>query len=196
MSGLDPILDSIRESGDKKARAAILEAEKRVEVIKTNTESVIASDWEQTLGEARKQAEKTVSAAESAAEADKRRAVLKAKTELLARVLAEAEKRILDLPDDEYFSLMLKLAVKACAHHGGTVIFGQRDLARLPKDFIVKLNSLLPAGVSADVSSAPANIAGGFILRHGDIEENCSISAMMADRRDDLRDTAAKILFQ
>ncbi len=43
--------------------------------------------------------------------------------------------------------------------------------------------------------SEARNIDNGFILAYGGIEENCSIEAMFAEKRDELRDQVRKILF-
>ena len=46
-----------------------------------------------------------------------------------------------------------------------------------------------------EISGETRNIDGGFILIYGGIEENCSIDAMFAEKRDELLDQVRKILF-
>ena len=50
-------------------------------------------------------------------------------------------------------------------------------------------------GWCAGNSGETRNIDGGFILIYGGIEENCSIDAMFAEKRDELLDQVRKILF-
>ena len=50
-------------------------------------------------------------------------------------------------------------------------------------------------GGSVQLSKQPADIEDGFILSYGLISENCSFRAMMEAEKEDIRDTAARILF-
>ena len=50
-------------------------------------------------------------------------------------------------------------------------------------------------GGSLEVDSDPADITDGFILKYGDIEENCTFDAIFDSKRDELRDLVNKNLF-
>ena len=50
-------------------------------------------------------------------------------------------------------------------------------------------------GGALEFSGEVRNIDGGFILVYGGIEENCSIDAVFAEKRDELLDQVRKILF-
>ena len=71
----------------------------------------------------------------------------------------------------------------------GEIIFNKKDLERLPKDFGATLASNLK------VSSEIRNIDGGFILLYGDIEENCSFSALFMAEKENLQDKVRDLLF-
>ncbi|MBQ1437864.1 MAG: hypothetical protein IIZ07_08035 [Ruminococcus sp.] len=68
----------------------------------------------------------------------------------------------------------------------------QRDLDRMPLDFILQLAK---NGLIALVSKTPVDIAGGFILKSGDIEENMDFSALIAAKRDEIEDKINRELF-
>jgi V/A-type H+-transporting ATPase subunit E len=76
------------------------------------------------------------------------------------------------------------------------MILSRRDLERCPADFHVALNRALPDGATLDISSNARPIDGGFILQYGDIEQNCSLSAIFDENREKILDAAHEALFQ
>jgi len=83
----------------------------------------------------------------------------------------------------------------------GTLSLGERDLSRLPADFMdslqAKLSERIP-GASLALSDTPRPIAGGVVLTYGErgeIEENGGIDALLSEKHDLLADAAAKVLF-
>ena len=72
----------------------------------------------------------------------------------------------------------------------------KKDLERMPAGFREEIKSLAQKkGGVLEISGETRNIDGGFILIYGGIEENCSIDAMFAGKRDELLDQVRKILF-
>ena len=68
--------------------------------------------------------------------------------------------------------------------------------------FLAKLRQLTEAGKiasraggSLSFDSKPAPIESGFILSYGGIEENCSLKSIFAANKDQIQDTAMKVLF-
>lgn len=73
--------------------------------------------------------------AASTAEFTRRRTVLAAKQNAIRDVIAAAQKELHDLPDDEYFSVLLKLAQKNALPGDAEMQLNEKDLARMPQDF-------------------------------------------------------------
>ena len=66
----------------------------------------------------------------------------------------------------------------------------------MPANFREEIKGLAQKkGDTLEISGEARNIDGGFILVYGGIEENCSIDAMFAEKRDELLDQVRKILF-
>ena len=64
----------------------------------------------------------------------------------------------------------------------------------MPAGFREEIKSLAQKkGGVLEISGETRNIDGGFILIYGGIEENCSIDAMFAEKRDELLDQVRKI---
>ena len=88
---------------------------------------------------AEKDAETIIEKARSAASASERRAVLKAKSELIETVLLSAKKQLLALDDEKYFELLVYLAKKNLRDDKGTLCMSDEDIKRCPADFASRL---------------------------------------------------------
>ena len=104
--------------------------------------------------------------------------------------------KLRNLPDEEYFALLEKLAARLIRKGDGVVSLSEKDLKRVTKDFEKNLNkSAEKFKGSIKLSDIPADIEDGFVLTYGLISENCSFRAIMEADKDSVRDTAAKVLF-
>lgn len=196
MTGLDKIIERIEAGAKLKADDIISEA-------KAEAARIIESASERTDSEASALIEKTRAEAQlieriaaSGSELDGKKLLLSVRQETVASVIAEALKRLSALSDDDYFAVCEKIALR-CADKGeGEIVFSKKDSARMPKDFIARLNSKLSAkGASLSASGDSVETGGGFVLRYGGVEENCAFSAIVEQDRDQLADSLGKILF-
>ena len=95
-----------------------------------------------------------------------------------------------------YFAFIIKSAVTQAQHGEGILSFNARDCARMPKNFQHLLNLALPEGKRLIVSKDSAGIDGGFIIKYGDLEENCSFAAIFREKRDEFIDLIRGVLFE
>lgn len=176
--------DSDRECGDIVAKAE-KEAERVIENAKKEAAQLIAAEKESAAADAEKALEK----ARSAAASSEKRAVLAAKSELIGVVLSSAKEKFMQLDDEKYFSLLEFLAKKNLRPTGGTMLLSEKDFKRCPSDFASRLGS----NISIEGSSAVTD--GGFILKYGDVEINCTLGALFTAYADELKAKASEILF-
>ncbi len=193
MSSGEKILSSIRQESeeriaqitadaDKVYREAIETAEKQAEEIRHSGENKV-----------RMQADKLRKAYQSREELERRNAVLKAKRSEIEKAVAHIHKYLLSMPDKEYFAYLAKLAAKL-ENKEGVLYFNAKDLKRLPKEFHSEISAL---GIAAKIAKQPdSSIDGGFILKNGEIEENMTFSALIADRREEIEDIISCELFR
>ena len=81
------------------------------------------------------------------------------------------------------------LGKNALADAFSKMLLCERDLKRMPKDFIDKL------GYGFKVSPVPAPIEDGFVLKYGEIEINCTFKALFSAAEQELRARANTMLF-
>ena len=196
MSGLEKIRDRILQDAEDTAAARVEAAEAEARVIKSEA----VRDADEIAKDVKAKAETEIKAfserVDSSIDLRHRTKLLEAKQEIIGDVIAEARKRIAGLPGREYFDLMLKLLEKHVQPEEGTVYFSAEDLARIPDGFEKDVKAAAKeAGGKLSISTESRKIGPGFILSYGGIEENCTIDALLEEKKDDLTDTVREILF-
>ncbi|HWR22394.1 MAG TPA: V-type ATP synthase subunit E [Feifaniaceae bacterium] len=195
MTGLEKIVTAIREEAQAEAKAVTDQAKAEAARIQAEEKSRSDALCAETEASAMRQSADIERAAASAAELQRRRRVLEAKQELLAHTMEEALKELYALPEEAYFSLLIQMA-SACAEPvAGELLLSGRDLSHCPEGFIQRLEQALPKGAALSLSQETRPIDGGFILKYGEIEHNCSFRAVFDARREELTDKVRGILF-
>ena len=103
-------------------------------------------------------------------------------------MIADACDRVKNLDEGKYFEILKSMAEKYLLPREGEICFSKKDLERMPANFREEIKGLAQKkGGTLEISGEARNIDG--------IEENCSIDAMFAEKRDELLDQVRKILF-
>lgn len=196
MTGLDTILDSIRKDGQESADAILAKARQEADGISAQALVDAQLRREEILRDTPQQAQDATDRVLSSVHREQRRILLTARQALIQETLEAAEKSLFELPDEEYFTVLLGLAAKRALPQKGELVLGSRDFARMPANFAKKLQEALPQGAELTVAEKPnPAIDGGFLLLYGGIEENCTFRALFDDKREELQDLTNQILF-
>lgn len=193
MTGLEKITASILEQAKENEEAILSYADSKAEKVLKEAETKAQAEYDGIVGKANEIAQKNIEVAESENDALRSRELLSAKVEAVYEVISLLKKEVLALPEPEYFAFMERLVIRYATAPGGVVRFSARDLARLPKNFISDVNGKLEYKVT--LSDTPAETENGFILDFGDIEENCSIDALLLSMQDALKENIVQSLF-
>lgn len=196
MTGLETIVEQILQEAHKEAEEIKAQAARNADSIIANAKKTVDKMNEETR-EKVTQAEKSGSfRAKSSSDLKKRQAILAAKQDIIKSMLDKAYDRLVDLPDDEYFQVVLKCLEKAAQPKSGDICFSEKDRCRLTPQTVKKIEQIAEDnGGSLKVSDVSCDIDGGFILIYGGIEENCSFRAMLDANRERLADRVNEILF-
>lgn len=188
MSGIEKIIERLNEECDVQCAEILSAAEEKAAAVTARAQAEGNETIRAYETEAQAKAAQTVTRAASAASLDDRRAALQVRAALVDETLAAAKSKLCE-DTDAYFAALRTLALRYARPQAGTLCFGKKDLARLPADFMRDL----PAETT--LSPEPAPIADGFLLKYGGIEINCTLDALFAAARDDLKLKAAQLLF-
>jgi len=196
MAGLDEILDLIAAQQKQTEESMIKAAEDRAGAIKAEGKIKAEAAYKEHLQTAKAQIEKDYENYCASTDAEMKRKILGYKVSVIDETIEKTLSKLRSLPEKEYFELLLRLVGRHIQADNGVVFLSERDIKRMPSDFESRLSELAQkAGGSISVSKKYADIEDGFILSYGLISENCSFKAILEAEKDDVRDTAARVLF-
>ena len=195
MSGLEQIVREIEDEAKREAQEIVAKAEADAAALVDEAKKSAAAVAAQIAQASRQELADVRAGGDSALALQKRRVTLETKQALLAETLGKAKEELRAFPADKYFALLALLAAHSAENGEGEMMLNAADKARIPADFADKLNAALPAGRTLSVSGDTRPIDGGFVLKYGDVEENCSFDAIFNARHDEFSDKARDILF-
>lgn len=179
--------DKILEEANAQAKSIIAEAEK--EAFQKTTLITEKAKEEAALIKQRYQAAESM---------EDRKNILKVRQECINEAFDLALKNLSDMPEDKYKLFIEGIILNTVKNEDGIIVFNERDKKRLGEGFISEINRKLKSkGLSAALSLAKdsLNTSGGFILRYGDLEINCTLEIILNMQRPNLESEVAKILF-
>lgn len=193
MTGLEKILSKIEQESDERCREITRKAESQAEAVIEEAKIQAQELLNERKAQADKKAEMILQSAESSAKLSQNRAVLKEKLAIIDDTLERSLDVIKALPKKEYFEILKELILKNARQGEGELRLSKADAGKLPSNFIDSVNnslknSKIKLGKNTDIDS-------GFILVYGDIDVNCSFDAIVASKKDELRDTLNNLLF-
>ena len=189
MSGVEKITARLNEETAAQCEEILAAARNKAAEIVGRAQAEGNAVIQKAEAEANKRGEQILASAASQSAANARKAMLAAKVDLIDEVLSVAKQSLHDLSDEAYFNALAGLARKNRQDGIGEMLLCERDLRRMPTNFIDKL------GYGIKVSPIPADIEDGFILKYGEIEQNCTFSALFSAFSQELRSRAAALLF-
>lgn len=197
MTGLDKILKHIEEDAAASVQAILDKA-------KEEADGIMAAGREEgqrRCEDIRKQSELEIksikSRGHSAVLLQEKKLILEAKQQIISDIIQKAQDLFLNQSDEEYFNTIKKMIIKYALPQEGTILFSKKDYNRLPEQFENKINVNLmdTIGGTLTISEETIDINGGFILKYGNIEENCSFDALFFAAKENLQDKVREVLF-
>ena len=195
MTGLDKIINEIKEESDQTTAEIIKGGQEKAEEIAAAAEKETAAAEKEISSKAETTVKQIKQRAADGADLIKRRAVLAAKQEIIQETLDEAKNKLYSMSDNDYADFLEKLILKNADQGEGSVSIGKEDEKRLPADFISQVSGKLPSGKTLVKASDPADIDHGVVLRYEGSAENLSIDELFASKSDELTDIVKDILF-
>lgn len=217
MNNLDKILASINSDADERIASIRKDADEKRHTVEKDYSDRIENLREKNRVKCEKERDMILSRSRSGAEMRRREILLGARVGLLDKAYADAEKYICDLDPKVYAAFLARLLCdalcdraaeeKALAEYGEeectdtvAVAFNKNDLASCAKTVVADaLEMMAEKGTAVpkvDICPDPVNIGGGFILRLGDVETDCSVATLVAAARVDTEAECARVLFR
>lgn len=196
MTGLEKIISQIQEEANTLAEKKTEAARKEADEILAEAKAACA-DLEAEAEEKNAVLKTNYDGrVRSSAEQQRRTALLRAKQEIIAEVIDQAYTTLKEKDVQGYFLTMEKILKTYALAEAGEIYFSAEDLARMPADFEKKIEAAAKEkGGSLVLKKEPKEIADGFVLVYGGIEENCTLKALFDAKKDQLQDKVNAILF-
>ncbi|MCR5106152.1 MAG: V-type ATP synthase subunit E [Eubacterium sp.] len=196
MAGIEKITNEINLEAKEEAAKIISSAEETAKMLLAKTEeecAAIRAEADEKLGKKLLAEDKKT---QSQCEQVEKLIILKTKQDIIDSVINKAKNKLLLQDSDEYFNTLLKLLEKQAQADKGILFLNQKDLARIPVDFVTSAAEIAAKnGGELEFSKTPVDIDGGFVLKYGNIEINSSIDAIFDENVDELVDVCSKMLW-
>lgn len=199
MKGTEKIIAHIRADGDAEAKKILDAAAKQAEEIRAASFKEALSEYERLMEAGNAECEDILSGSRRIAEMEAKKSVLSVKQEMISAAFDAAREEIFNMPRDKYTQFLARMAAEAAAGGMEEIVLNARDKAEVGKAVCKAANELLSAKGTPGkltVSEDTADISGGVIVRFGGIETNCSIDALIRQRRSGLSTEVAAALFE
>lgn len=199
MKGTEKIIAHIRADGDAEAKKIIDAASKQAEEKRAESFKAALSEYEKLMQAGNAECEDILSGSRRIAEMEAKKSVLSVKQEMISAAFDAAREEIVNMPRDKYTQFLARMAAEAAASGMEEIVLNTRDKAEVGKSVCKAANELLSAKGTPGkltVSEDTADISGGVIVRFGGIETNCSIDALIRQRRSGLSTEVAAAMFE
>ena len=199
MKGTEKIIAHIRADGNAEAKKIIDAASKQAEEKRAESFKAALSEYEKLMQAGNAECEDILSGSRRIAEMEAKKSVLSVKQEMISAAFDAAREEIVNMPRDKYTQFLARMAAEAAASGMEEIVLNARDKAEVGKSVCKAANELLSAKGTPGkltVSEDTADISGGVIVRFGGIETNCSIDALIRQRRSGLSTEVAAAMFE
>ncbi len=191
------ILEKIGSDGRQAAAVLLKEAGERAEAIRAESDKKIARLREETIAKAQAEAAELEVRMHRMAELDERKALLAAKRCLMDQAFQAALMKLKQMTPEQMESFFLSMALSSCKG-AETLLIGALHDAWYTPALADKVNAALnAAGKPGRIILSKERRQGvtGVILLGDGMEINCTLEALLEDRRLQLEAEVASILF-
>ncbi len=199
MKGIDRITSRILADAEAECAALKKESDARIEAIRAENEKRAQDEYWRLVREGVKDTEQRVQRMDRTARLEAKKSVLNMKQDAVTRAFELAKGKVAELPERDYVAFLAREAAAAAITGQEEVVFCERDRAAVGAKAVKAANEALAAkGMPAalTLSDETREMAGGLILKQGDIEVNCTVDTLLDLARGELAARVAQVLFE
>ena len=197
MTGLEKMKSQILNEAELSAKKILDEAKQDAEKVMQTAKENAEAECGRISKKSEAELEAVKERAASSRDLQKRKAILQAKQEVIAKILDDVYEALLVLDDKSYFEFIRKMLKKFVLPQEGSICFSSNDLKRMPENFESEIMDIAAkkGGKLTLLKEGNDTIRGGFVLLYGGIEENCTFKAMFDSKKGELSDKFNVLLF-
>ncbi|ASA78555.1 V-type ATP synthase subunit E [Thermococcus sp. 5-4] len=202
MDGAELIIQEINREAEQKIQYILSEAQKEAEKIKEEARKRAEARAEWILRKAQTQAETERQRIIANARLEVRKKRLEVQEELIQEVITALRERLAELPEEEYFPMLVDLTVKALEELGGEacIIRSNVKTLKLLESKLGEFRKTVAAKLGRDVEISlgePISTIGGVLVEtpDGSIRVDNTFESRIERFESELRAEIAKALF-
>ncbi len=202
MEGAELIIQEINREAEQKIQYILSEAQREAERLKEEAKKRAEAKAEWILRKAKTQAEIEKQRIIANAKLEVRKRKLAVQEELISQVIESLKERLANLPEDEYFPMLVELTVKAVEELGvdKVVVRSNERTLKLIVERLTEFREKLKEALGKDVEviiGEPVQTIGGVIVESADgkVRVDNTFEARIERFESELRATIAKALF-
>jgi len=199
MKGIEKITARIAADAEKEKAAAWEAAAKRIEEIRAEYEKKADDAYQEHMRTGLRDAEQYASRIERTAQLETKKAVLALRQEMVSEAFKLAEAKIAAMPEAQYIEYLTRKACETGFTGDAQLVMSEKDKAAVGAKVAEAVNSARrEAGLEGEVTLADdtREMLGGFILRQGNVEVNCTVDIILELIRGEAAAQVAKVLFE
>jgi len=199
MKGTEKIIARIENEARAQAEEILAKAQAEADAILAEGNKAAQEKYWERIRVGTKECETELERKKRTAEMEAKKTVLAAKQEQVTKAFSKAKELISSLPEADYVKLLAGFAADASASGQEELIFNEGDRKTVGSAVAKTANELLKAAGKDNkltVAEETRDIMGGFVLRQGGIEVNCSIETLVDLQRDRAAASVAAVLFE
>jgi len=195
---VEKIVERILQEAEEEAQEIEREAQAEIERIRAGEAEQVKGIEEEASVRAEEAAREERRRRLSAADLELRKRLLAEKQGLIDRAFDRAMGKLVDMDAETYGEQIQQLLLTAADVGDEEVIISSRDEGRITRHLLDRANEVLASqGRKGELklSEERRDLIGGFVLRRGRRETNCSLESLFASGRDVLEPIVAEQLF-
>lgn len=192
----DAITAKILEDARDQAKALIDDAHEKAEALRRQGEAEMEEKRQESEKQADLQAAQLRDRMLRMAELDQKKALLLVKRQVIDQAFDNALGRMQKMSPDKKREYIMQLVLES-AQGGETLIPCSQDKDLFDQAFVAQINKSLADKGAAPVvlSQETRSLGGGFVLKQGGLEVNCSFKAVLQQARSAMEAQVAGVLF-
>ncbi len=197
MQGIDKIVETILMGAKDDAKVTADETARQIKALKDKAQRELDADLKVIRDAAAQKSKERERRAATMLDVERRRSSLAVKRSLVDEAFDHSVAALNALEGEAYEGFIVKLLKEACDSGKEEVVVGA-DEKKLNANLIAKANDALKAEGRVGeltLSQETRLLDGGFILRSGGVETNCSFGMLVRGVRPELEKDVANLLF-
>lgn len=197
MKGIEKITDRIAADAAEEIREIQEASRQKCEGIRGDFDKKAEAIYEEQLRSGLRDAQQQSSRIERGAQLDAKKELLALRQDMVGEAFKRASEMVSGLAEDEYLEFMLRLAVSAVTTGKEEIVVNSKD-RKVAEKLAERLNEERKGkGLDGElrVAAEAGDMTGGFLLRQGNVEINCTLDLALTQLRGQLAGETAKLLF-